>query len=506
MPAWRPLGLIWICCVIRLSFWAAALPLWEGYDEWSHFAVIRATAFEGRLVASRDAPVQRDVAASLELAPVPWELRYFTKPSITQDDFWLLSAAERTAREQAFDSMPVLWSHEASAGSLTQYEAQQPPLYYWLLAPVMLAAQNWSLSGQVMLLRFISLLIASLAIPLTFQIALEVLKDERAALGCAALLAAMPEFILDVARVGNECVAVALFSALILLGLRQRTIAMGILLGLGLLAKAYFLTAALAVLLFFRKRALLPLAVAAVIGGWWYGRNLLSGNLGGLNDSIRSSAANTTLIQKIVATPWLRAIDTFLFSHLYYGGWSSLSVRSWIYHVFYVIAAVGAVGFLLLLRRRDIAWLALIYGSFVLGLLYFALTTVAGNHGALPPSWYLFAVAGAEMPLYAAGLMRILPDRCRAWIMPSVIALFSLFDLYTTNAIAIPYYTGMIRHRANGTLAALHFADFEAIGWHEAFSRLTVFKPVSADLLMVLWCGSLLSSAALVAIAARRSR
>ncbi|HYA16842.1 MAG TPA: hypothetical protein VEF06_05220, partial [Bryobacteraceae bacterium] len=173
MPAWRPLAFVWFCGLIRLSFCAAALPLWEGYDEWGHFAVIRATALEGRLLASRDAPVQHDVAASLELAPVPWELRYLPKPALTQDDFWLLTPAERAARELSFASMPLSWSREASAGSLTQYEAQHPPLYYWLMAPFLLAAQSWSLAAQVMLLRFVSLLIASLAIPLVFRIALD---------------------------------------------------------------------------------------------------------------------------------------------------------------------------------------------------------------------------------------------------------------------------------------------------------------------------------------------
>lgn len=179
-------------------------------------------------------------------------------------------------------------------------------------------------------------------------------------------------------------------------------------------------------------------------------------------------------------------------------------MRSWIYHVFYLIAAAGAAGALLLLRRRDIAWLAVVYGSFWLALLYFSLVLLAADNGALGPGWYLFAVAGAEIPLCAAGLLRIAPRAWQRWILPAAITLFSLLDLYTTNAIAIPYYTGMIRHRPNGTLAALHLADFQVIGWHGAFERLTVFKPpfISANLLIALWCASLLCTIGLIAVSA----
>ena len=42
--------------------------------------------------------------------------------------------------------------------------------------------------------------------------------------------------------------------------------------------------------------------------------------------------------------PWTKAVDSILFSHLYFGGWSGLTVRSWMYHVFYVCIALAAAG------------------------------------------------------------------------------------------------------------------------------------------------------------------
>ena len=66
--------LVWVCFVARLLFYAAMLPLWEGYDEWAHFAVVRHMA-GGELLVSRDEAVARDVEDSLQLVPVPWEMR-----------------------------------------------------------------------------------------------------------------------------------------------------------------------------------------------------------------------------------------------------------------------------------------------------------------------------------------------------------------------------------------------------------------------------------------------
>jgi len=98
MP-WRIVA-IWACFLARLGFYATVLPLWEGYDEWAHFSVIRAMAMEGRLLPPRDQPLPRDVERSLLLAPVAWELRGLPFPSLTQDAFWRLPAEDRAKREQ----------------------------------------------------------------------------------------------------------------------------------------------------------------------------------------------------------------------------------------------------------------------------------------------------------------------------------------------------------------------------------------------------------------------
>src|ERR1035437_6719598 len=87
MRAPRWLLAIWLCFLARAFFYGAALPLWEGYDEWSHFAVVQRMAFRGEPLVSRFSQIPRDVAASLQLAPVSWECRYLPPPSATHHHF-----------------------------------------------------------------------------------------------------------------------------------------------------------------------------------------------------------------------------------------------------------------------------------------------------------------------------------------------------------------------------------------------------------------------------------
>jgi hypothetical protein len=403
---------------VRLAFYAAALPIWEGYDEWAHFSVVRMVA-HGDLLPPRDAPIPADVDASLRAVPVAWELRYLPAPARTHD-------GPGTAGP---------WPR------LTAYEALQPPLYYWLMAPLLRIFGAASLATQVMVLRLAAVLLASLTIPLTFRIARAVGVPEA----CAAVAAVMPGFAFDAARVSNDCLAVLLFTALLLLAVRRAHWLAGIVLGLGLLTKAYFLAAL--VLVFWMPRAV---GVGIAISGWWYVRNVwTTGTVSGLSESVMLRHTSLPdLLRRIPSVPWRTAIDSVLFSHLYFGGWSSLTVRSWMYHVFYVVIAVAAAGGLWAIRRNAaLRPLAAVYAAFWLAQLYNVLLIYTSKGVPTSMGWYLYAVIGAEVVL------------CSATVPPVIgVALFAAFDLYAVHFVALPYYAGLIRHRANGALESFHLS------------------------------------------------
>ena len=527
---WR-LAAIWACFFARLAFYCAMLPLWEGYDEWAHFAVIRQMAVHGDVLAPRDAPVSRDVEASFQFAPVPWEMRALKAPSVTQDDFWQLPAEARGAREAALLAMPAAWSGQNGSGAFTAYEALQPPLYYWLMAPVLRVLLGCTLATQVMVLRWIGVLLASLVVPLVFWVA-RMVFDRSTALGCAAVVAVMPGLALDVARVGNDGLAVVLFTLLTGLAVkivRQRfnpklAAALGVVLGLGLLSKAYFLTAVPALVLLWgydwwrargRRRAavihgLLTAAISLAIAGWWYARNLrTTGTLSGLSESAMLRGLDpVVMLRQAASLNWAKAIDAILLSHIYFGGWSSLTVRSWMYHVFYAVILLAAVGLLRQIRARETAPLLAVYLAFWIGQLYNVLLLYLSK--GLPGSmgWYMYAVVGAQAVLTVAGLRRMLPERFAGAAVALGAALFAALDLYTVHAVAIPYYTGMIRHKAGGAVAALHAVDLRSVGASGALERLTAFKGtvLAEPVLLVLWIAYLASTLYLVWGAVRRKR
>jgi hypothetical protein len=380
---------------------------------------------QGDLLPSRDATVPADVDASLRSVPVPWELRYLPAPARTHDG----------------PGAPGTWPR------LTAYEALQAPLYYWLMAPLLWLFGGASLATQVLALRLAAVLLASLSIPLIYRIARKVGVPEA----CAALVAVMPGFAFDVARVGNDCLAVLLFTALLLLVVqRAHWLAAGIVLGLGLLTKAYFLAAL--VLIFWMPRAVL---VGVAISGWWYVRNLwTTGTLAGLSESVmlrHTSLAD--LLRRAPSVPWRTAIDSILFSHIYFGGWSSLQVRSWMYHVFYMVVAIAAAGAVWAMRRNaSLRPLAAVYAAFWLAQLYNVLLLYVSKGIPTTMGWYLYGVIGAEVVL------------CSATIPPVVgVVLFAALDLYAMHFVALPYYAGLIRHKANGALEAFHLSALSSI-------------------------------------------
>src|SRR5258708_950963 len=347
---------VWLIFLIRGLFYISFIPLWEGFDEWAHYARLQNVATSGRALASPTDRVSREVQASLELAPMPWQ----GTGGLKHDDYWRLPEGERKAREEKLCSLPAQWAGDPAPGGERSYEAQQAPLYYWLLAPGYRLTSGLPLPTRVWLLRLVSLLIASAVVPLGFLVAREFSPDDRYALGVAALIAALPELMMTVCHIANDSLAVAAGSLFLLLLFRWkqqphsmgRAIALGTVLGLALLTKAYFLAfvpplLVLAVIIAKRKRAygqvLAIFAVAIFISAWWYARNWnLTHSISGNQFEVAAQGApRLNLLGSIVRVNWLRAADFTFLSRIWLGTASFLVLRRWLSHFFAVFSALS---------------------------------------------------------------------------------------------------------------------------------------------------------------------
>jgi hypothetical protein len=470
--------------------------------------------------------------------PSPYGLTGFNLPLISHEDYWQLPPNERLARKRELTSLPAGFRTQAD-GALGLYEAQQPPLYYLMMAAPYRAFRSTSLPARIVVLRALSMLVASLLIPLAYLTARQIFGHGRTAVVITILPAVMPEFMIDVCRIGNECLAVVLVSGLILLALRLarrsagwRDWALaGALLGAGLLTKAYVLAIIpllLVVALIRIMRAcgarhsiaglILGLTLATAIAGWWYWRTWkATGTLSG--EQIDVAAARFSVAEKLAAArqvDWGIALDELAFSHIWIGAWSFSGVRSWMYRVFEGIAAAGGLGFIWLCgrvasrcwRRRKVgllvgklAILAAGYLLFCAGLAYHVVVDFLVKGIPATCGWYLYAVMLPEFLMIALGIFMLLGSAWFRLALATGSLMAAALDLYTVDFILLPYYTGTITHRASGALNAFHLSDLHYVGVWEMFQRLSANGPawLGPAVIAALWIAYLSTTTAVVA-------
>jgi hypothetical protein len=406
MPRHRWLfAAIWLAFLLHGALYCQLIPIWEGYDEWGHYAFVEHLRLHRALPVTSDS-ISEEIRISVQSAPI---------------------------------------RHEAS-DPMTNYEAQQPPLYYLALA---LPNRLWlgvDIQTRVHRLRWFSVLIASLAIPCAYLAALELFYSRALALMVCALIASMPALMIDIARVGNESLAIALASWIVLLLLRKNTPALGFAFGLALLTKAYFL--ALAPVLIFRRR-FSSLAIAIGIGGWWYWRSYrMTGTLTGeIMDVVSSKLGFAARLSAIGKVRWLAVLDAALWTHIWTGAWSFLTVRSWMYRVFELIFAIVAIMLVgALVRRpygqckRKLVLLSTLEAAFAAAIAYHALSIFLGKNLSFAPGWYFYVLIVAEALLLASGLLILVGRRRILPAMGSLIALFLALDVYTAIFVLARFY------------------------------------------------------------------
>ena len=445
MPA--RIWIFWALFLVRGAFYSAMLPLWEGWDEYAHFAWLQHWNDYGTLPLMTDR-VSREIDESMRLTPLPRELRWIGPPYLTREQWWALPTAERDERVRALAVLSPSLAHqpanETNGRPFVFYEAQQPPLYYWIAAAVMRPVGNWPIRERVLVIRLLGVLFTSIAIPFTF------LAANRAGVGvgrgrgrpphwCAALLAVAPGLAIDGAHVANDGLAIGVAAIFLFLMTREKTgwLAAGFTLGAAILVKASLLVLApvLIVLWIRRPKQLgLALALGIAIGGWWYVRNLVMGApLTGWQESVPLSTLVASAAHLLRSGGWINGAQTVAKSFTWFGAWSFLTLRTWMY-VILEGCALGGMLASLATRKTDLRapWAFVVCFAIAIAGGSAAYYAVHGIPGI--PGWYLWPAGGAMAILIAAGLGRF-----------SLVfaAMLALTDLFGVTARMTPYYAGL---------------------------------------------------------------
>ncbi len=425
-------ALICAFAITQAVLYSSLMPLWEGFDEPWHYGYVQ------YLASTPGLPVLGQTALSKEL----WNNILNTPVSHVVQHAW----PELQTFEQARAGEPHTAGDPDAVHS--NYEIQQPPLAYALLAPIGFVLQNAQMPVRILWLRIFNALLCAAG---TFTGVLYLLKslglsDRLQQLGLFCIFACQVYWAVTV-HIANDGIALVLtiwYFAAIADGTRPTRLA--IVTALGLVAKAYFLPLAVYAFFFIGwKRTALVLAIA----GPWYTRNLFRyHNLSGLlmaNIPIREALAALTKV------PWTHTIPYMLRATLWTGNnsfttFSTLTLNALI-TLIAVSCLVGRVA-----NPRPIVNRPKLLGAlaiFTAAVIYVAANDVILLHGtsAGPAPWY-------TLPLLPPIIAIALQGANRTRLLQIGFVLLSAYICIATYAVKlIPLYGGYPEGRS--TLAGL---------------------------------------------------
>ena len=450
---------IWLVIYLLGIAFICFLPPWEGYDEMAHYSYAQQLADTGQAPSVEQGRLSQDVEAYKRLAPTPYSttLPFDENGGITYRSWFSQEDASSKVAHEAPSS-----ERHFSAGTISNWQAQHPVLYYRLIAPLVSMTADFSWTAQLFFLRLLSWSLAFAGMVISVCATARVVRVVRPELSgtynkiALAWPLLFPGFFPEFARLGNDSLVLLLFSLVWAL-LVQRLITpqrlywyvgLGVLLGLGGLTKVTFLPVSIAVLGWllwmgaqasdWKQRlhawfgALLAIAVYFAMNGESYLTNLSQrGSLSGLAELSGTEAPGALFWVGALQHP-LEVIKGVLgmFMTFIWGGTASSAYPPVMFVLPAVLIFVGLIGLsigLLRGRSRDLFILALmIIGAVIGGLIYYLLVRVAATGvGAGAPGWYLHTLI-APLSLLLAGGWRILETH-----MPFSRALWRTWLFYT---------------------------------------------------------------------------
>ncbi len=452
-------------------FHIAVLPPFEGFDETAHYSYLQQVALTGAWPLHGD-PMSADVESYKRAGPTATS----TNPPWTYRDFFNASPEIVAVGRQAIHGAPpgpAIWH----AGTMANWEAQHPPLYYWLLAPAYRFASGWSLGAQLFWLRGLSYSLACIGLCLAAYAAHLSLEGEGQAPALFRLAPVLwplllPMWFPEMARLGNDSLVTLLTGCLCLLvgrafreGDRRGTyLAIGLCLGLGLLTKATVFPLAVATIALLSIKAWtsaarplragcldLALCVSAIlaVAGWWYVTQALrTGSFIGSNDAITLAQGGGLwegLRHHGSLYAFLIMFGSFGLSLVVWTGTWSFMAPPFLAMLPLLLGALALVcaglGFVATRRLTWLGWLGpLTLVLFILGLVYQSVKLIA-TIGFAAPAWYLHSFAPILWPSLAFCMAGALRFRFSNYFLAALLIYNAIFIVLAI-VVEVLFYSG----------------------------------------------------------------
>jgi hypothetical protein len=417
----------------------AMLPPFEGFDEYAYYSSIRQVADTATIPFYRDSFIDKNVEDYLNIGPMRWgsENPPFTVAGrMTYQSFF--ANADAVAHYRHYRLSPADWSF--AQDTELNWEAQHPPLYYILTAPVMRATEGLSLVTQVLILRVSSYLLAFAGLLVAWLAMRSRQLPGGVLVGFFLFPFIVPMFFGEFARIGNDSLCALLLGVIFALSFDavyrdepklKSALATGICFGLGLLTKALFLPvltgyALLMVSQAWRARSdpvqlrrrtsalLLVLVPTLLLGGGWYAYQYVAYGSPFSSFEMINLADRGGLIANLLRNFSFyelgRQMVVLLVTWSWGGSWSLVRISPLLHLPLLIATAWIILCYIDEIRRKpvtDFAWLPVWIGlPFFAGLAGHILVAIALGTGGTP-GWYLNVLAPFLALAVAYGIERI---------------------------------------------------------------------------------------------------
>ncbi len=425
---------IWGISGLLLLWFVVFLPVWEGFDEVPNFCyvqhLVEQKSIPRPLSAENPSYCSSEVESTFIHLPVNQAVGLL--PQLQSTSYLLYG--EFWSREQHFDSASLIdVDRLGTTGLFDIWQAQHPPLPYMLLTVPYVLFYQADFYTRFIVLRIASALIAWVGAYIMWLCLQRLPVTFFARLAAFAAIVLHPMFFFQFARITNESLTFVLFAASWYVLLRffqdsQRPVQywylFGILYGLGLLSKVFFVATLPAVILamvFFlfqtspllrRKHGVAMIVsfiiLCAVAAPWYVWQSQLEFVTPGVGVDNQVDVTPENIVERITAVPWIEYFKEISRNFTGFFGWSFLRAPGWYYTLNAVFGFFILVGCLFLNKKeRVLAGLAMVFPIWVLiGMSYYNLRF---DFLSITGGWYLFSLSAMISVFLAIIFNKIIP-------------------------------------------------------------------------------------------------